>query len=159
MNKTVILLLLPNTVAVNSIIYITFAMNNQEYLSMRETYNRSLTMPPIPLINISCSEVTGGVKLILYSPAEVLNILNHGYSGKVIAAEWMDGIVMGRTSIPVFMVQPADGYALLPEEGTSPSEMDAWEVAKEWMDLGNMPIISEICNRIVECNYEISYEF
>lgn len=134
-------------------------MNNQEDLSMREAYNMSLIMPPTPLINIRRTDVTDGIKRTLYSPTEMLNIINSGYQGKVIAAEWMDGIVMGLTSIPVFMVQPADGYALLTEEYDPPLELDSWEVAKKWMDLGNMPVISEICNRIVERNREIAYEF
>lgn len=110
-------------------------------------------MPPMPLIRSSrMNNEQEPKKRLLYSPAEVMDLIDHGYRGKMIVAEWMDGIAMNKTTIPVLMVQPA-------EEVEHAVELSAWEVAKMWMDMSNSAMIERICERVVKQGCEIAYEF
>lgn len=109
-------------------------------------------MPPTPLIRSSrINNEPEPTKRLLYSPAEVMDLIDHGYRGKMIVAEWMDGIAMNKTTIPVLMVQPA-------EEVNYAEELSEWEVAKMWMDMSNLALIERICEQIVKQGCEIAYE-
>lgn len=127
-------------------------MYNETDYDMKEARERYNAIPPASLIKSNQPPAIGCGKRILYYPAEVLTLIENGYRGKVVAGEWMDGIALGLTTIPVFMVQPLGGEV-------SSSSRDAWEVAKAWMDMANSQLIARICDCIVERKCEISYEF
>lgn len=127
-------------------------MCNKDDYDMNEARERYSAMPPMPLIKSSrMNNDQEPTKRLLYSPAEVMDLIDHGYRGKMIVAEWMDGIAMNKTTIPVLMVQPA-------EEVEHAAELSEWEVAKMWMDMSNLALIERICEQIVKQGCEIAYE-
>ena len=119
---------------------------------MKDVCQRYDAMPPMPLIRSNSQPAENARKQMFRSPSEVLAMIEQGYHGKVVVAEWMGGIALGLTTVPVFMVQPLD----VP---TKCAETDAWTVAKEWMDMSNLSLIQTVCEEIVKRQCEIAYEF
>lgn len=111
----------------------------------------------------------------LGTPGDILRLIKAGYGDKLAVTNWMVGILAGEIPFPVKMVQPKqtgsgcvffrDGLCELHACGLKPTEGKlsyhtireenrnfrkslTWNVAKEWLDTRNIPLIIEIVSRL-----------
>lgn len=92
------------------------------------------------------------------TPQDILRMIEAGYADRLLPFIWTEGIMLGFTSIPVFMVQPItrdgwcsflkNGLCELKEKGLKPSKYLAWNIAKEWMSMDNSKLIIKIVNKL-----------
>jgi hypothetical protein len=111
----------------------------------------------------------------LGTPEDILRLIKAGYMDKVAITDWAFGMAIGEIPFPIRMVQPIkmgkgcvffkDGLCELHTLGLKPTEGKlshhtlqeenlnfrkslTWNVAKEWIDTRNIPIIVEIILRL-----------
>lgn len=108
----------------------------------------------------------------LGTPQDILNLIKAGHSDKLARTEWLVGMVLGKLSVSISMVQliqtdqgccicfkeglcELHGSGLKPTEGKLShhtitaenfkfSKMLSWNVAKEWINSENTAIVEEI---------------
>lgn len=114
----------------------------------------------------------------LGTPDDIRQLLKAGYKERLEPTLWCVGMVLGKIPYPVRMVQarmerngcctffrdglcelhdlglkPTEGrlsHHTLTKENTMFSRSLSWNVAKEWLDEGNSPVIEEIARLIAE---------
>lgn len=113
----------------------------------------------------------------LGTPDDILKLIEAGYKDKLAPTLWMHGMVTGNLAYPVKMIQPIkqlnscifynDGLCELHDLGLKPSEgklshhslilksLDfdtsvTWNVAKEWIEVRNIPTIIKVINAYME---------
>lgn len=111
----------------------------------------------------------------LGTPDDILRLIKAGYADKVAITDWAFGMAIGEIPFPIRMVQPVktskgcvffkDGLCELHTLGLKPTEGKlshhtlqeenmnfrkslTWNVAKEWIDTKNIPVIIEIILRL-----------
>lgn len=111
----------------------------------------------------------------LGTPQDMLKLVKAGYADRLVFTEWWAGVVMGCTDHPVMMLQANteggwctffhDGLCELHDKGLKPTEgklshhsmkIDnwtprksiSWNVAKEWENEDNAPVIKEIIQEL-----------
>ena len=112
----------------------------------------------------------------LGTPQDILKLIRAGYADRLSVTYWNGGILMGRTNHVFVMVQAKiegdwctffhDGLCELHDKGLKPTEgklshhtisIDnfstkksiSWNVAKEWEDEDNIPVLEEILKAIL----------
>lgn len=113
----------------------------------------------------------------LGTPDDIEKLIDAGYTDKLKLTSWYAGVVMGVINSPVPMIQPiaGDNYCIFfrdglcelhnkglkPTEGRlshhsmridnfKPSKSIAWNVAKEWIDPGNMKQIERVISKFID---------
>ena len=111
----------------------------------------------------------------LGTPQDILKLIKAGYADRLSWTDWAAGIIMGVTDHVVGMVQATadgdwctffhDGLCELHDKGLKPTEgrlshhsmrLDnwtpkksiSWNVAKEWEDEDNAPVLQEIYDEL-----------
>lgn len=111
----------------------------------------------------------------LGTPQDILKLIKAGYADRLASTVWAAGVLMGVTDHAIFMFQANkegewctffhDGLCELHDKGLKPTEgrlshhsakIDnfvpkksiGWNVAKEWEDDENYPIVKEICEQL-----------
>ena len=117
----------------------------------------------------------------LATPQDILKLIKAGYADRLSWTEWMAGMLMGVTDHVIGMVQADkegdwctffhDGLCELHDKGLKPTEgrlshhsmkIDnfvpkksiAWNVAKEWEDEENVPVLEEIVEELRKNGHE-----
>ncbi len=114
----------------------------------------------------------------LGTPQDILRLIKSGFKGRMEPSLWAVGLVLGKFPFPIPMVQARrekNGFCtfyhnglcelhdlgLKPTEGTLSyhtitienldfSKSLAWNVAKSWLEDGNLPVIDEIVMQMLE---------
>jgi len=111
----------------------------------------------------------------LATPQDILKLIKAGYADRLAWTDWYAGMLIGVTDHPVGMVQATtvgdwctffhDGLCELHDKGLKPTEgrlshhsmkIDnwipkksiSWNVAKEWEDADNTPVLKEIIKEL-----------
>lgn len=112
----------------------------------------------------------------LGTPQDILKLVEAGYTDKLMPTHWAVGLVLGKLSYTIPMIQAIqtdegwcifhkDGLCSLHELGLKPTEGRlshhsikpenyvfskglAYNVAKEWLDSSNIPVVQEIFSRL-----------
>ena len=120
----------------------------------------------------------------LATPQDILKLIKAGYADRLAWTQWLAGYLMGVTDHVIFMVQADkegdwctffhDGLCELHDKGLKPTEgrlshhsakIDnfvpkksiSWNVAKEWEDDENYPVIKEITKEMLkQQGYDVS---
>ena len=119
----------------------------------------------------------------LGTPEDIEKIIDAGYKDKLTSTEWCVAILAGVYPLPINMIQAIqtdkgcaffkDGLCELHDKGLKPTEGRlshhsttienfkfskslGWNVAKEWLDPENLPIIQRIIEKMgIEGNVEL----
>jgi hypothetical protein len=111
----------------------------------------------------------------LGTPQDILRLIKAGHGDKLAITDWAVGLALGEIPFPIKMVQAVktdkgcvffkDGMCELHASGLKPTEGKlshhtlqeenmnfqkslTWNVAKEWFNTGNIPVIIEILLRL-----------
>lgn len=112
----------------------------------------------------------------LGTPQDILELVEAGYMDKLMPTHWAVGLVLGKLSYTIPMIQAIqtdegwcifhkNGLCCLHELGLKPTEGRlshhstkpenyvfskglAYNVAKEWLDSSNIPVVQEIFSRL-----------
>lgn len=118
----------------------------------------------------------------LGTPQDILRLAKAGYADRLALSEWAAGILLGCTDHIIQMIQPIsegdhctffhDGLCELHDKGLKPTEgrlshhsmqLDNWNpkkstsynVAKEWEDEDNIPVIRELIGELSKVQTKI----
>lgn len=113
--------------------------------------------------------------ICLGTPEDIERIIDAGYKERLVGTEWCVAMIMGVYPLPISMIQAKqteqgctffkDGLCELHSKGLKPTEGKlshhtttlenfkfskslAWNVAKEWLDVENLPIIERIVEKM-----------